>query len=199
MRAYKGFNKNLTSIMGDGNKKNCVFVPGETKEVDKSKTARSGFHCCENPFECLRYYSLDGENRFFIVEAAGDIDEDDLGRIACTRITLVEEMTPLRFTMEGMKYIIEHPKRDRWEYSQFGGKVAIGKAEAVYEGHIAIARGEHPMVRGKAGSILGLLLERDGKIVSCKLFVAGKEQAGKWYTVDEERKLLEVPDEKESN
>lgn len=189
----------LTSIMGDGKKENCVFVPGETKEVERSKTVQSGFHCCENPFECLTYYGLDGENRFFIVEAAGDIDEDDSERIACTRITLLEEMTPLKFAMEGMKFIIEHPKRDKWEQHRVSVEVAAGKAEVKAKGHIAIARGEYPMVKGEEGSILGLLLERGGEIVNCRLFVANGEQAGKWYTMDEKRELKEVRDEEESD
>lgn len=58
MIAYKGFNKELCSVMGDGNKQTCHFEPGETKKVEKSKTARNGFHCCENPFECLEYYAM---------------------------------------------------------------------------------------------------------------------------------------------
>lgn len=77
MRAYKGFTKELISRLGNGEKETCCFTPGETKEVEASKTVSSGFHCCENPFECLAYYAFDGSNRFFIVEAAGDIDEDD--------------------------------------------------------------------------------------------------------------------------
>lgn len=87
MRAYKGFTKELISRLGNGEKETCCFTPGETKEVEASKTVSSGFHCCENPFECLAYYAFDGSNRFFIVEAAGDIDEDDDERIACTKIT----------------------------------------------------------------------------------------------------------------
>lgn len=70
MKAFKGFTADLRSVMGDGKKETCCFVPGETKKVERSKTANSGFHCCENPFECLCYYQMNGKNRFFIVEAA---------------------------------------------------------------------------------------------------------------------------------
>lgn len=192
MRAYKGFTKDLVSRMGDGKKENCHFIPGETKEVEASKTARNGFHCCENPFECLRYYSFNGENRFFIVEAGGDIDEDEDERIACTRITLVEELTPLRFAGEGMRYMITHPARPRWELLRSDVRVAKDRAEAYGKKHIAIARGEHPIVSGAEGSILGLIREQDGVIAGAKVFIATAEQAGRMYTLNDSRELQEV-------
>ncbi len=192
MIAYKGFNKELCSVMGDGNKQTCHFEPRETKKVEKSKTGRNGFHCCENPFECLKYYAMDGKNRFFEVEATGSIDEDKTGRIACTHITLLKELTPLEFTVAGMKYMIDHPHRAKWEKEYSSVKVKQDKAEARKEGHIAIARGRDPVVRGAEGSILGLLAEDDTGIIRCKLFIADGQQAGKWYRLNEMRELEEL-------
>lgn len=192
MRAYKGFTKDLVSRLGDGNKETCCFTPGETKEVEASKTFSCGFHCCENPFECLRYYSFNGENRFFIVEAEGDIDEDEDERIACTRITLVEELNPLKFAMEGMRYMITHPARLRWELFRSDVRVAKDRAEADGKNHIAIARGEHPIVSGVEGSILGLIREQDGIITGAKLFVVTAEQEGRMYTLNDSRGIEEV-------
>lgn len=198
MRAYKGFTRELISRFGNGEEETCCFTPGETKEVDASKTASCGFHCCENPFECLAYYAFDGSNRFFIVEAAGDIDEDDGERIACTKITLVEELTPLKFAMEGMKYIISHPAREKWEQSRSGVTVARDWAQANGTGCIAIARGEHPVVTGVEGSILGLIAEQNGVITGAKLFVVTAEQAGRSYTLNALRKLEEEVYEKKA-
>lgn len=199
MKAYKGFNKKLTSRLGDGKEENCVFKPGETKEVAESKTIRSGFHCCENPFECLAYYGLGEDNRYFIVEAAGDIDEDDGERIACTKITLVEEMSILKLAMEGMDYIINHPDREKWQQAHRHCTVAAGKAEADAPGAIAIARGINPMVKGPAGSILGLLKEttyspsyqkkESTVITDCKLLKVAPEQQNKWLTINQNREL----------
>jgi hypothetical protein len=200
MIAYKGFTKDLRSRLGDGKEENCCFVVGETKEVAESKTARNGFHCCENPFDCTTYYDLDGENRFFMVEAAGDIDEDDFGRIACTKITLIKELTYTELALEGMKYIITHPDRDGWMSGKHRVMVQQDKAEATGEGYIAIARGSNPMVRGEKGSILGLIVEnQEGTIINAKLFVADRQQARKWYTIDADRNLQEVANEKERN
>ena len=184
--------------MGNGEKETCCFTPGETKEVEASKTVSSGFHCCENPFECLAYYAFDGSNRFFIVEAAGDIDEDDDERIACTKITLIEDLTPFRFAMEGMRYIITHPARGKWQQLRIGVTVAGDRAEAKGRGCIAIARGEHPSVTGVEGSILGLIVEKDGMISGAKLFVVTAEQAGRSYTLNASRKLEEEVYEKKA-
>lgn len=198
MIAYKGFSAELRSTMGNGNKATCTFAPGITLEETASKTVSCGFHCCENPFECLTYYPLDGKNRFFKVEAAGSIDEDDRERIACTKITLLEELTPLALAMEGMKYIINHPKREKWQQSYRNVRVQADTAEAESVNAIAIARGENPVVKGPEGSILGIIREdKDFGIVDAKLFVQNKELAGKWVQIGSGRKVVEVLNEKE--
>lgn len=189
MIAYKGFNNKLQSVMGDGKKETCNFKIGETKTVQNSKTARSGFHCCENPFECLTYYALDGENRFFKVEAAGDIDEDESERIACTQITLLEELTQLQFALEGMKYIIAHPDRKKWQQCHGNVIVKEDEATACEKDCIAIARGTDPKVTGPEGSILGMIVEDETGIVQCKLFVVNAEQAGKKFRLTDNREL----------
>lgn len=200
MIAYKGFSKGLRSVMGNGNKATCTFAPGITLEETASKTGNCGFHCCENPFECLSYYSLNSQNRFFKVEAEGNIDEDDCERIACTKITLLEELTPLALALEGMKYIIEHPKREAWQQSYGNVQVQADTAEAKTKDAIAIARGKNPAVKGPEGSILGIIREgKDFEIVDAKLFVQGKELADKWVGINSDRTIVEVRNEKEND
>lgn len=194
MIAFKGFTKDLKSVMGDGKKETCYFHPGETKEVETSKTGRNGFHCCENPFECLTYYALNGNNRFFRVEAAGDINEDASGRIACTRITLLEELSDMALAVAEMQYIINHPHRSDWEQRHYNVVVQKDTAEITGQG-IAIARGKRPRVRGAEGAILGLLVDGNKGIRECKLFRVHAGQAGKWYRLTETRELEEVADE----
>ena len=197
MKAYKGFTEDLWSRLGNGREESCSFSIGETKEVPESKTVRSGFHCCENPFECLAYYSMDGKNRFFIVEAAGDIDEDESERIACTKITLVKELSMKEFALEGMKYIIEHPDRANWKQSHGTVVVKQDEAEAKDQKSIAIARGTNPKVKGPEGSILGLIVEDDRGIKNAKLLICTGATADKWLRLTEEREV-EVIEESES-
>ena len=109
MKGFKGFSPELTSVMGNGDKKTCSFRPGITLEVENAKTAREGFHFCEHPFGCLSYYPLDGKNRYFQIEAEGDIDEDDNDRLSCTKITLIRELNLTEMAMEEMIWMIERP------------------------------------------------------------------------------------------
>ena len=189
MKAFKGFTEHLWSRLGNGQEESCSFSIGETKEAPESKTARNGFHCCENPFECLTYYAMDGKNRFFRVEAAGDIDEDESERIACTKITLIEELTPKAFALEGMKYIIEHPDRENWEQNHGTVVVKKDEAEARDQKSIAIARGNSPRVKGPEGSILGLIVEDEQGIKNAKLLICTGATADKWLRLTEEREV----------
>jgi len=189
MIAYKGFTKNLTARLGRGE---YQFEIGKTAVEESSKTVRNGFHCCENPFECLRYYKLNDSDRFFQVLAAGSIDEDDDERIACTELTLLKELNVKEFAMYGMMYMVSHPKRENWKQSYDRCCVAAEHASAKGKGYIAIARGESPRVKGVTGSILGIIVEPEpGHIAEAKLFVCTKEQSGKWYTLDGNRTLVE--------
>lgn len=197
MIAYKGFTKDLTARLGNGT---YQFEPGVTVTEKSSKTVRSGFHCCENPFECLTYYPLLSDNQYWQVEAGGSIDEDDQERIACTELTLVKKLSVKELAYHGMLYIITHPKRDKWQQQSRGIEVAKDKAVGTCRDFIAVARGREPKVKGAEGAVLGLILEAaDGTVVCAKLFSPGRQQAGKWYTIDTERNLQEVCDEKESD
>jgi hypothetical protein len=188
MMAFKGFTVDLRSVMGDGKKKTCCFVPGETKKVERSKTANSGFHCCEYPPDCLRYYSWE-KGRFFRVEAAGDIDEDEGERIAATEITLVEELDARKFAYYIMRYIAMYPRRKNWITNMTGVSIQPDKAKVSEVGHIAIARGSSPRVRGTEGSVVGLIVEKDEEIKNMKMLVVTSKYADKWLYIDKNRQL----------
>lgn len=53
VKAYKGFNKDLTCTMGNG----CFqYRENEWMEEPEANCVRNGFHCCYNPLDCLSYY-----------------------------------------------------------------------------------------------------------------------------------------------
>lgn len=200
MLAFKGFTKDLTCIRGEGIFR---YEPGVLYTADKSKCARTGFHCTENPLECLDWYALGRGNRYHIVEAGGSIDEDGKdAKISCTQIRLVEELSIPALVYHALVYMVKHPLRD-WEKTGRMLEVRRDVAQADKKGAIAIARGECPKVCGSVGAILGLVVERDGQIKTTKLFIIpgpGEKRKGKavwgkpdtWYTLDENRQLKEV-------
>ena len=195
MIAFKGLTADMVASMGSGDK---VLKVGVTYREESSKTGRQGWHCTENPFDCLAYFPLEGGNRHFRVEAGGSIDEDEQNRISCTEITLLEELTVRKLAGYGMMYMVQHPMRQGWQQARHCVRVQENTAEAAGPECIAIARGPRPEVKGPEGAVLGLILEPEpGWIVAAKLFTADGQQAGKWWTIDEERNLIEVDDEEE--
>ena len=50
IKAYKGFNADMTC-------RGFQFKEGETYTEEKAELCNSGFHACEDPIDCLGYYS----------------------------------------------------------------------------------------------------------------------------------------------
>ncbi len=187
MVAYKGLDPDMVASLGRGRKR---LVPGVRYTEMASKTGRGGWHCTEDPFGCLSYFPLGHGNHYFQVEAEGSIDEDEEGRVACTELTLLRELTVKELAGHGMVYMVGHPAREGWGRDGACIQVAADRAQAHGMGHIAIARGACPMVCGVSGSILGLVLEPEpGEIVAARLFVPNQQQAGGWYTLRADRSL----------
>lgn len=181
MIAFKGFTQELTATFGSGNKK---YPIGEKVVEEKSKASNCGMHCAEDPLYCVSYYPL-GSGRYFMVEAAGSLDEDgSTTQIACTEMTLLKELDHKQLAGHGMVYMVKHPKRD-WKKNRGGCVVQPDVAEGTGKNSIAIARGKKPKVKGKKGSVLGLIVEKKpGEITAAKVFeVGGAVRENTWYTL----------------
>lgn len=88
MKTYKGTDKNMQC-------KGYQYKLGETAVSDDAiRCGNKGFHSCEAPFDVLRYYGLNRENRYFVAEADGKIDRTnaDGTKIASSKLTLKAEI-----------------------------------------------------------------------------------------------------------
>ena len=84
--AYKGMDENMRC-------RGKQYEVGKTYTEDKADCCHAGMHACVNPLDVLRYYRLDGKNRFFEVECSGDVSKDDCdSKLACTELTIKGEM-----------------------------------------------------------------------------------------------------------
>lgn len=183
MIAYKGFDENLICTLGRGK---FQYEPGETIREESSKCANRGMHCAEYVLDCLDWYPLGRGNRYFRVEASGSLDEDDVDtKIACTEMTLLKELSVPDIALHAMSYMIDHPHR-KWVKNGPLLNVAADKALGAGPGSIAIARGKDPRVKGKTGSVMGILMEGTGsEIEEAKyLRVDGKKiKPDTWYRI----------------
>lgn len=191
MMAYKGFNQDLACTCGSGV---YSYTPGQTVREEDSKAGRSGFHYSEYPPECFTWYPIDGKNRYFLVEAAGSIDEEQGDVSSCTELTLVEELSVRKMALHTLMYLLEHPRRP-WKKKGKNLDISEESAECMREPGIAIARGRNPKARGCAGTILGLLKEGVGgeQIVSAHVVGERGIRPGVWYgIIDGEVKRIEA-------
>ena len=75
IKAYKGFNADMTC-------RGFQFKEGETYAEENAELCNSGFHACEDPIDCLGYYSPADNAVFHEVE----LDEVSAGRKNDTKI-----------------------------------------------------------------------------------------------------------------
>ena len=86
MKAYKGFNKDMT-CMG------FQYEEGKTYETDEAKLCESDFYACENPLDCFRYYSPDeGVYHEVEIEDNGERNNDDT-KVVGKKITVGAELS----------------------------------------------------------------------------------------------------------
>lgn len=173
MIAYKAFAPGLVC-------RDYQFVMG-LNSTDKANCASNGFHCAENPLDCLSYYPNLDESEYYLVDAGGDIDEDGQDtKIACTELTIIKRLTREELFLHGLAYMVDHPLQDRYSHTH--------ENRAIARNGYAVVRGIDPAARGELGDILAFAREDpiSGKIVQIALARVDNEKirASIWYGVD---------------
>lgn len=149
--------------------------------TEKANCRANGFHCAENPLDCLTYYSDLDKTEFFLVDARGDIDEDGNDtKIACTELDIVKKLSQMDVFLHGLAYMVDHPFRE------WSSHVRKNRAEAV-NGY-AVVRGIDPLACGKLGDILALAKESPTSDAILQVALARvdgiKLLPGVWYASD---------------
>lgn len=173
MLAFKGFNRDLTC-------RGFQFKENEVNKTDVANCRENGFHCAENPLDCLSYYNNWENSVYYEVDAAGDLDEDALdSKISCTEMKLLRKLSIEDLLFQGIVYMVKYPKRKWNEYV----KTEEGKAQ----NGLAVVRGKAPRACGTIGSHLAILKELPNSpgISEVALFtIDGKQyKPDTWYDV----------------
>lgn len=79
--SYKGFNKDMTC-------RGFQYEEGKEYEEDSAEVCDRGFHACEYPLDCFKYYNP-AESVFHEVEQSGDFSRNgDDSKVASTKIKI---------------------------------------------------------------------------------------------------------------
>ena len=98
MKAFKGFNKNMTC-------RGFRFEEGKTYEEPKAKLCSSGFHACENPLDCFSYYPP-GESVFHEVELDDvSAEREDDSKVCAKKITIGAQLSVADIVRAHFEYV----------------------------------------------------------------------------------------------
>lgn len=173
MIAYKGFHPGLVC-------RGYQFRMG-LNVTEKANCARDGFHCAEDPLDCLSYYPDMDRSEYYLVDAGGDIDEDGKDtKISCTELTILKKLDREEFFLHALAYMADHPRREcNWRVQRESGTARDGSV---------VVRGIAPRARGPLDSILALAKEdpATGEVTQVALarVDGGKIRPDTWYDID---------------
>ena len=100
IKAYKGFNKDMTC-------RGFQFEGGKTYEEPEAKLCESGFHACENPLDCFRYYEpADSEYHEVELEDVSNERNDDT-KICAKKIKIGAKIDIAGIVKAAFEYVSE--------------------------------------------------------------------------------------------
>ena len=104
MKTYKGFNKNMTAQNG------YQYEEGKEYEEEKAVACECGFHACEYPLDCFRYYSPES-SVYHVVEQSGEFSKNsDDSKVASTKIKIGAEISIAGLVKAAIEYTKERAK-----------------------------------------------------------------------------------------
>ena len=157
--AYKAFAPGLVC-------RGVAFKPiGEVNVTDAANCARNGWHCAEDPADCLRYYPDFQNSVFTIVNVGGDVDEDAVdSKISCTELTILRVLEPADYLLHILLYMARHPKKDCF---------AVKDGSGVARNGYVVVRGTNPRAKGQEGDLLAMARVKGCEVIQMAVYRVG--------------------------
>ena len=117
MKTYKGFNKDMTCI-------GYQYEEGKEYETNESVICcNSGFHACEYPLDCFRYYAP-SESVYHEVEQSGEISKNTSGtKVASSKIKIGAAISIAGLVKASFEYIKARADKTKSNHSKAANKV----------------------------------------------------------------------------
>ena len=188
MKAYKGFNRDMTC-------RGFQYEEGKEYEEEEAKLCKSGFHACENPLDTFGYYSP-CESVYHEVELDGVSDERESEdtKVCAKKIKIGARLDVAGICKAHFDYVSS-------KCVPANGRVAGDEESAAAGNSGSAAAGEHGLACARGGKAKGLIgaviciTETDecGKNISLAAGIVDgvKIKADTWYKC-ENGKLVEA-------
>jgi hypothetical protein len=119
IKAYKGFKKDMTC-------RGFQYEDGKEYETDKAEVCKTGFHACEYPLDCFKYYAP-SESVFNEVEQDGEISrKGDDTKLASTKIKIGASLNIAGMVKAAIEYTKSRIDKETDSNSNYGASSATG-------------------------------------------------------------------------
>ena len=117
MKAYKGFNQDMTCL-------DFQYEEGKTYEMKGDvKCCEKGFHACEYPLDCFSYYAP-SQSVYHEVEQDGELSRDgDDTKVASSKITVGAKLDIAGLVKASFEYIKERADKTKSNHSEAKKKI----------------------------------------------------------------------------
>ena len=119
MITYKGFKRDMTC-------REFQYEEGKEYETDIADACHAGFHACEYPLDCLRYYSPNS-SEYHIVKQSGELSKHDGDtKIASTKIKIGAKISIAGLVKAAIEYTRERINPEAESNEVYGTASATG-------------------------------------------------------------------------
>ena len=123
MKAFKGFNKDLTC-------RGFQYEEGKEFHTEKADCCNEGFHACEYPLDCFGYYNP-AESVFHEVELSGDMDRENSDTKVCaTDIKIGARISIAGLVKAAIDFTMSRVNKEAKSYEERGASSATGDCGA---------------------------------------------------------------------
>ena len=122
IKSFKGFKPDMTC-------KGFQYKEGESYEEETASACEKGFHACEYPLDCFKYYNP-AENVFHEVEQSGKISRDGNSKTASTKIKIGAEINIAGMVKAAIEYTVKRTNKETGSDKDYGASSATGDCGA---------------------------------------------------------------------
>ena len=122
IKSFKGFKHDMTC-------KVFQYKEGESYEEDTAIVCKKGFHACEYPLDCFKYYNP-AESVFHEVEQSGKIDRYCDTKTASTKIKIGAEINIAGMVKAAIEYTVNRANKETGSDKNKGASSATGNCGA---------------------------------------------------------------------